>query len=314
MEGFIYGASRSFRHFMEQVEGYAATDWPVLILGETGVGKDLIANFIHRLSSRRSRTIVTLNANTLPTGLFESELFGYEKGAFSGALTSQRGIFRAAHESSLFLDEIGDLDANVQTKFLRVLESGEVRSIGSTRTDRINVRLITATNVNIFAAVSAGEFRRDLLERLSVLRLEVPPLRERVEDIALITHHICQTHNITIAPEAAGQLLEYHWPGNIRQLRNVLVRAGALSQNKISSTILEHVLSSEQRHFPRREQTPPNDLSKLTLADIERTVIENKIQQCRGNKKLAAESLGIAKSTLHEKMRKYREAEPVCVR
>ena len=306
MEGFVFGASRKFRRFMEMVESYAATEWPVLILGETGVGKELIAQYIHRLSSRSKNALVTVNASTLPAGLFESELFGYERGAFSGANTPQRGLIRAAHEGTLFLDEIGEIDTALQCKLLRVLESGEVRSLGCARTDRVNARFIAATNVNVFDAVSRGTFRHDLLERLSVLRVEVPPLRERSEDIPLIANHICKSLQIAVSQEATNLLAQYHWPGNVRQLRNVLLRAGALSRNSICSSHLEHLLDEEASRFPKQLDSSGVDISRLTLADIERQVIESKITQCHGNKKQAAKALGIAKSTLHEKIRRYR--------
>lgn len=305
MEGFVYGASSHFRQFMEQVESYATTDWPVLILGETGVGKELIAAYIHRLSSRAAKPLVTVNASAVPAGLFESELFGYEKGAFSGATASSRGLIRSASEGTLFLDEVGEIEMSLQAKCLRVLESREIRSIGATRSERINVRFIAATNVDLFRAVQRGTFRHDLLERLSVLRLEVPALRDRTEDIPLIASQVCQQFGFTIVEEALSHLMAYHWPGNVRQLRNVLLRAGATSRGVIRSVHIESLLHDECLRFPRIEE--PTDISKLTLADIERQIIENKIRQCQGNKKQAAKELGIAKSTLHEKIRKYRD-------
>ncbi|MBI1862387.1 MAG: sigma-54-dependent Fis family transcriptional regulator [Deltaproteobacteria bacterium] len=308
MEGLVFGASPRFRVFMELVESYASTDWPVLILGETGVGKELIARYIHRLSSRASHPLLTLNASALPPQLFESELFGYEKGAFSGAMTSKPGLFRAAHRGTLLLDEIGDMDPGLQSKLLRTLESGEVRSVGSTRTDHVDVRVIASTNADLFQAVSSGAFRHDVLERISVLRLEVPPLSDRPEDIPLIANHLCQTQRLSITPEALQLLKDYDWPGNVRQLRNVLVRAGAMSRNQISSLQIDQLVIEERRRFPKAVHAD-RDVSRLTLADIERQFIESKIRLCQGNKKLAAKELGISKSTLFEKIRKYKEED-----
>ena len=307
MDGLIFGGSKNFRDFMEQVESYAATDWPILILGETGVGKELITHFIHRLSSRSRGPLISVNASALPGNLFESELFGYERGAFSGAVNNSKGLIRTAHGGTLFLDEIGEIQAPLQAKLLRTLESGEVRSVGSTRVEHVDARFIAATNVDLYSAVKTGKFRHDLMERISVLRLEVPPLRSRCEDIPLITNHLCQTHGLQIQTDAIELLKAYHWPGNVRQLKNILLRAGAISRNQIRRIHIDNLLDDEQTRFSF--PSAPSEQSNLTLADIERNVIETKIAQCQGNKKRAALELGIAKSTLFEKIRRYKSEE-----
>jgi transcriptional regulator with PAS, ATPase and Fis domain len=305
MEGLIYGASRKFRKFMEQVEKYAAHDWSVLILGETGVGKELIAQCLHRLSGRSRYPLHTVNAAALPAGLFESELFGFEKGAFSGALAARKGLIRSAHQSTLFLDEIGELDCSLQTKLLRVLETGEVRSVGGIQNEKVDVRFIGATNLNLYVAVQNGEFRHDLLERISVLILDVPPLRARSEDIELIVHYYLQQLQKEIEPSAISPLSEYSWPGNIRQLRNLLVRACAQTVGTIPTSLIRELVEKESERFPLAKRENSVDLSRVTLADIEKQVIINRLRFCRGNRKKTATMLGIAKSTLHEKLRRY---------
>ncbi|NDG27887.1 MAG: hypothetical protein EB120_12025, partial [Proteobacteria bacterium] len=219
----ITGKSRQFRATLEELDRYAQSPWPILLTGETGVGKELLAQRIHRLSIRRQGPFVPVNCGALPPGLFESELFGYERGAFSGAVQSHRGLVRSAQGGSLFLDEIGELELGLQVKLLRLLESREIRSVGSTRVEQVDVRIIAATNRNLKERVQEGQFRLDLLERLSILAVEVPPLRERPEDISLLAAGLLDRLGSTYLNVDFSCLLDFEWPGNIRQLRNLLI-------------------------------------------------------------------------------------------
>ena len=203
---FAYGANRAFKRLIQTAEQFAHSHWPVLILGETGVGKELVARFVHDRSSRARGPFVPINCAAIPPGLFESELFGFERGAFSGATVASRGLLRTANHGTLFLDEIGDLDLPLQVKLLRLMDQGEVRSLGGTRVDKIDVRIVAATNVNLYAAVSAQRFRQDLLERLAVLTLDVPPLRERPEDIPIIASSLLAQMNGIFEGDATPEI------------------------------------------------------------------------------------------------------------
>ena len=304
----ITGKSRQFRATLEELDRYAQSPWPILLTGETGVGKELLAQRIHRLSIRRQGPFVPVNCGALPPGLFESELFGYERGAFSGAVQSHRGLVRSAQGGSLFLDEIGELELGLQVKLLRLLESREIRSVGSTRVEQVDVRFIAATNRNLKERVQEGQFRLDLLERLSILAVEVPPLRERPEDISLLAAGLLDRLGSTYLNVDFSCLLDFEWPGNIRQLRNLLIRADVLGAKMVSTELLTQLIKKEKL------QTEASGLAGkavtgVTLADFEKQVILDKLKRCHGNRKRAAKELGIAKSTLHEKLRKWKTAE-----
>ena len=304
METIACGNSERFRNVLDLADRYAASQWPVLVLGETGVGKELIARRIHKESHRRSEPFIEVNCAAIPDSLFESELFGFERGSFSGAVQSSRGLIRAAHGGSLFLDEMGELNYTLQAKLLRFLDTGEVRSIGSQRSESADVRIIAATNVDLFRAAVQDTFRLDLLERLSVLQLQVPPLRERMEDLPLIAR--CLLEQMGIRGSVDSEVLsQYHWPGNIRQLRNVLIRATVRQPGLPSAGLLKQVLEEEKEAAGRMEDDQVSFWDG-SLEDIERKVIVERLRQCQGNRKLAAQRLGIAKSTLHEKLRRWK--------
>lgn len=302
----VFGVAKNFRKAVALTDAYAASEWPLLILGETGVGKELIARRAHEKSHRSRATFLPVNCAAIPSGLFESELFGFEKGAFSGALQSSRGILRQANGGTVFLDEIGELDISLQVKLLRLLDSGEVRAVGSTRVESVNVRVVAATNVDLYRAVADGRFRRDLLERLSVLTVQVPSLRSRPEDISLIAAHWLQKLGARYETGALKALEGYEWPGNIRQLRNVLVRASVSGGKAITEALLNELVTDEQARGATSGS--PLDSMEGSLAEIEKQVIVQKLRQCRGNRKRTAEELGIAKSTLHEKIRRWRQS------
>jgi formate hydrogenlyase transcriptional activator len=254
----IVGKSFSLRKALEQVSIVAPTDSTVLLVGETGTGKELIARAIHNLSSRRERTFVRLNCAAIPSGLMESELFGYEKGAFTGALTQKRGRIELAHEGSLFLDEVGDIDPALQPKLLRVLQEREFERLGSNRTVKVNVRLIAATHRDLLDMVHEGAFREDLYYRLNVFPIHIPPLRERKEDIPLLVHHFISQlsrkmrRSIRIIPrEAMEAMMNWSWPGNVRELQNFIERSVILSRDEtLAAPISELKRSAPEKSSP----------------------------------------------------------------
>ncbi len=310
MSEFIYGTSESFKKTIEKVNLYAPHPWPVLILGETGVGKELIAKRLHELSTRRSMPLIPVNCSAIPAGLFESEIFGYEKGAFSGAVSNSRGLARMANGGTLFLDELGELDINLQAKLLRLIDLGEVRSVGSQKVEYINVRVIAATNVDLYAATASGHFRQDLLERLSVLRIPVPSLKERKEDIPLIATAILERLGARFSVEDLAVLSCFDYPGNIRQLRNILIRAVVMGKMKVSESLLKQLLKEEQKETIVVGTSPERaSLLHGPLEAIEKEIIVDRLKKYHGNRKETAKDLGIAKSTLHEKLRRWK-ADP----
>ena len=300
-DGRLVGQSRALKRVLAQAEQVAPTDSTVLLLGETGTGKELIASAIHELSPRRDRTMVRVNCAAIPASLLESELFGREKGAYTGALSKQIGRFELANRSTLFLDEIGDLPPEVQAKLLRVLQEKQVERLGSPKTINVDVRVITATNRNLEKAVQEGKFREDLYYRLNVFPITVPPLRERREDIEVLVSAFVQEFatrfgkNIeSIARESLETLQRYHWPGNVRELRNVIERAMIVAKG------------------PKLWIEPPGRTataltSSLTMKHAEqmhiRDVLDRTNWRVRG-KNGAAEILGMKPSTLESRMAK----------
>lgn len=304
----VYGASKVFTNTIQEIDKYSKSHWPILITGETGVGKELLARRVHCQSVRNKGPFVPVNCGALPPGLFESELFGFERGAFSGAVQSHRGLIRQAQGGSLFLDEIGELDLSLQVKLLRLLELNEIRSVGSTRVEYVDVRIIAATNRSLEERVREGLFRHDLLERLSVLAIEVPPLRERKEDIPLLAQSILERLGVPIQVEDFSCLVSYDWPGNARQLKNLLVRATVLGEKGVSLELLEKLVNREKTKLLSSELADAS-LEGVTLADLEKQVVIERLRKWHGNRKKAAKDLGIAKSTLHEKLKKWKMEE-----
>ena len=286
------------------METVAGTDSTVLILGETGSGKELVARAVHHLSGRRERTFVKLNCAAIPTGLVESELFGHEKGAFTGAIATKIGRFELADHGTLFLDEVGEIPLELQVKLLRVLQEREFERLGSTRTLRVDVRLIAATNRELERMMEEGRFRSDLYYRLKVFPIRVPALRERPEDIPMLVHHFAQKFAQrmkkqieTIPRESMTALQQYPWPGNIRELENFIERAVILSQ----TTDLEVPVSELKR------PTTAADRAAVSLEDAERQHILKALHEARwiiGGQAGAAAKLGIKRTTLNSKMQK----------
>jgi formate hydrogenlyase transcriptional activator len=305
--GEIVGGSAALRRILQQVEAVAPTDATVLICGETGAGKELIARALHDRSPRRQRTFVKLNCAAIPTGLLESELFGHEKGAFTGAIGQKVGRFELAHHGTLFLDEVGDIPLELQPKLLRVLQEQEFERLGSTKTIKTDVRLVAATNRDLAQLVAEGRFRSDLYYRLNVFPLLLPPLRERREDIPLLVRHFTQRYaqrlgrRIETVPSAVLEaLVRYPWPGNIREMQNVIERAVILSPGQS----LQIPLNDLQLAVAR---SPMPASPARTLTDVEREHILGVLRETGwvlAGSQGAAARLGMKRSSLQWKMKK----------
>jgi formate hydrogenlyase transcriptional activator len=297
----IVGSSRALRAVLDQVRIVAPTDSTVLIEGETGTGKEGIANAIHTNSNRRNRPFIKLNCAAIPAGLLESELFGHERGAFTGAVTQKLGRFEAANGGTLFLDEIGDIPLELQAKLLRVLQEQEFERLGSTFTRRVDVRVVAATNQDLLARVSNKEFRIDLYYRLNVFPISLPALRLRPDDIATLAAHFVNkfsgrmSKRITrISRDALEAMKRYPWPGNVRELQNVIERAVILTDGNILQV-------------PTLSSRSPIRTGTATLADAEREHILHVLEESNwvvGGKAGAAARLGVKRTTLIDKMRK----------
>ena len=309
--GEIVFKSDTMRRILHQVETVAPTDSTVLIYGETGTGKELIARAVHDLSPRRSNTFVKVNCAAIPGGLIESELFGHERGAFTGAISSRIGRFELANHGTLFLDEIGELPLELQPKLLRVLQEHEFERLGSTRTLHADVRLIAATNRDLEALVREQKFRSDLYYRLNVFPLRIPPLRERPEDIPPLVRHYVQQFSSrlgktidTIPPETMDTLVRYPWLGNVRELQNVLERASILAADQVLRISSEDLSMPGHAHPP---QTGQSGHRRTALDDAERERIVAALEEANwivAGPKGAAARLGIKRSTLQSRMQK----------
>jgi DNA-binding NtrC family response regulator len=303
--------SKVMQEMEELIGAMAPSDANVLITGESGVGKEVVANVIHSKSRRAGKPLVKLNCAAFPQTMIESELFGYVKGAFTGAMNDFPGMIAEASGGTLFLDEISEMPADLQTRFLRVLQEREYRSLGSTRMLKADFRVITATNRPIAQALAENRLRSDLYYRINTFQIEVPPLRERKEDIPPLVNTFVQRFakqlgkaEPTIAPEAFQKLLDYSWPGNVRELQNAIEYAVVLTRNDIIGI----------KELPREIQLPPalqtspapmRRSGVASLDDMERETILQALTQTHGNKKKAAELLGIQRPTLYNKMKRY---------
>jgi transcriptional regulator with GAF, ATPase, and Fis domain len=300
----IIGASRLLTSVMQQIGIVAPTGSTVLIQGETGTGKELVAQAIHDLSPRRNAPLVKVNCAAIPAGLIESELFGHERGAFTGALTQRIGRFEMANGGTLFLDEIGDLALDLQVKLLRVIQEQEFERLGSTRSTRVNVRLIAATHRNLVQMVKDKEFRADLYYRISVFPVSLPPLRDRSEDIPALVRHFVSMYSERlnkivdeIAPETMDAMVAYDWPGNIRQLQNFIEHGVIVSPGPVFQPAVRQ-LQNQTENLPRTRKT----LEDATRDHILQTLEETK--WVVGGRQGAAARLGVARTTLLSKMRR----------
>ncbi len=296
----IIGHSGAMQEIFGTVERIAGTRATVLLCGESGVGKDRIARAIHEHSPRKDRPFVKINCTAIPENLMESELFGYEKGAFTGATVSKPGKFEQANTGTVFLDEIGDVPASVQVKLLRVLQDREFERLGSNKTMHTDVRVIAATNVDLRAALEQGTFREDLYYRLNVVPINIPPLRERKEDIPFLAEHFALKFDGALSEGAIERLTSYHWPGNVRELENVLERSILLAP---TPRLEAEDVRIEANRSPRAVDGGNNFLPEgMTLDQYEQSILREALKRANGNKSQAARLLGLTRNALRYRL------------
>ena len=313
----LIGKSKCMEDLCSLIRRVAASDTTLLITGESGCGKELVAQAIHNLSPRSKQRLVKVNCHTIADSMLESELFGHAKGAFTGATAERAGLFAAADGGTILLDEIGDISPELQAQLLRVLETGEIRKVGSDEVNTVNVRILASTNRNIQAAVSEGRFREDLYYRLNILQIHVPPLRDRIEDIPALVAHILEKRTggktpPRFEPGFIELLMHYDWPGNVRQLRSALERAYLLREDKTlyRRHLPQEILTPERVRRAAPEEMPENimpevPLLPLSLEEGEQLQIEKALVATGGHLTRAAELLGISRRTLYTKVRRY---------
>jgi two-component system, NtrC family, response regulator AtoC len=314
----IIGTSANIQDVLRMVGRLKDTRTPVLICGESGTGKELVARAIHFRGALAQAPFLAVDCGSLVPTLMESELFGYEKGAFTGAIKSKAGLFQAADGGTIFLDEIGELPLEMQAKLLRVLQEKEVRPVGSNEKVSIDVRVIAATNRDLEEAYRAGTFRKDLYFRLNVVTVQLPSLRERRSDIPMLTHHFlgryAQGAQTQVSAAAMKSLLQYDWPGNVRELENCVARAVALGDGKLIDVAdLPPAIRTEQPDLPGHQSADAASLSTTALAEMERMTILRVFEQANGDKVLTGKMLGISRATLYRKLKRYNipvKAEP----
>jgi DNA-binding NtrC family response regulator len=312
--GEIVGTSRRMQEVFELIRRAAPARSNILITGESGTGKELVARAIHRLSPRDSNPFVPVHTSAIPSELLESTLFGHVKGAFTGAVASRKGLFEAAHQGTLFLDEVGTINPETQTKLLRVIQEREIRRVGGVEARGVDVRLLAASNVDLWAEVQAGRFREDLYYRLNVITIDLPPLRDRREDIPLLVSHFLTTYTeendrevVGFSPEAIDALTEYSWPGNVRELENAVERAVVMSRGE---TVELDELPQALRNAPRDELTiseiPPEGLDfRFAVDAFKAQLIARALEQSGGVQRRAAQLLKLSPTTLNEMVHKY---------
>ncbi|MDL1891285.1 sigma-54-dependent Fis family transcriptional regulator [Sphingobacteriales bacterium CHB3] len=310
----LIATSDVMRSILGRIDTIATSDSSVLLIGETGVGKELIAEYIHRTGPRSDKPLVKVGLSALPPELLESELFGHERGAYTSAASEKKGLFELADTGSIFLDDIDDFPIALQAKLLRVLESREVMRVGGTTPIPIDVRLITATKVDLKELVNRGVFRSDLYYRINVVPLVIPPLRERKDDIPPIIHHFLQRYapdkQINVAGDALRTLVDYSWPGNIRELRNVVQRMALFADGEIQlkdlppevreDAPLDMIAKACQRCF-----TEENMTFDQVVACLETNLLRQALREANGNRTHAAKALGMSLSTLRDKLKKH---------
>ena len=299
----IIAKSPKMQRVIEVIKVVGKSNATVLITGDTGTGKELVARAIHSQSHRRGKPFVAVSCAALPESLLESELFGHEKGSFTGAYTQKKGKFEVANRGTLFLDEIGEMSANIQVHLLRVLEEKEFTRVGGNELVKVDVRVISATNRDVKQAVANGQFREDLYYRLNVVNIELPPLRQRREDIPLLAQHFLKKFAVEnqkeitdFSPEATDFLLKYEWPGNVRELENAIERAVILAKN----SCIEVADLSQQNLVPTHSTSPGTNLKQ-----VEKTHIQDVLTETGGNYTKAARVLGISRMTLYNKIKAY---------
>ncbi|MBW1996694.1 MAG: sigma-54-dependent Fis family transcriptional regulator [Deltaproteobacteria bacterium] len=312
--GNIIGKSKPMLKIYDMIQKVAPSKASVLITGPSGTGKELIAKAIHYESPRKDRPFISMNCGALTETLLESELFGHERGAFTGAVALKKGRFELADGGTLFLDEIGEMPPALQVKLLRVLQEMEFERVGGTRTIRVNVRVLSASNRDLKEDVETGRFRKDLYYRLNVIHIEVPPLKERTEDIRPLVHHFIKKYrqeqgrgDMELTPDAWKALYSYSWPGNVRELENVIERAVVLNPgDRIGLDDLPAELLGHEKDLDINRFIPMDAPLQKTLEEIEEKLIRRALQQCHNVQSHAAEMLGITKSLIQHKLKKYR--------
>lgn len=308
--GGIVGTSANIQDVLRVISRLKDTRTPVLVSGESGTGKELVARAIHFRGTMAQTPFVAVDCGSLVPTLMESELFGYEKGAFTGAMKTKAGLFQAANGGTIFLDEIGELPLEMQAKLLRVLQEKEVRPVGSNDRIIVDVRVIAATNRDLEAAYRAGTFRKDLYFRLNVVTVQLPSLRERRSDIPMLVHHFLDRYapgvNIQVTPSAMKSLLAYDWPGNVRELENCVARAVTLGDRRIIDVVdLPPAIRGEQSSQSAATPQDAASVSTTALAEMERMTILRVFEQANGDKALAGKMLGISRATLYRKLKRY---------
>jgi DNA-binding NtrC family response regulator len=301
----IIAQSPAMKSALKLVERIGPADANVLIMGENGTGKEVITRVLHSISSRRSKPLISVNAGALAEGVFESELFGHVRGAFTDAKTDRVGRFELADGGTLFLDEIGNVPLNLQAKLLRVIETGQFERVGSSKTQKVNVRLLSATNADLHAEVAQGRFRQDLLFRLNTVEIRLPPLRDRLEDIPLLAEHFLKIHReryrraiVGFTPEALEALRHHLWPGNVRELDHVIERAVLMSTGSMVTAFDLALEATPDARLSAR-------LEEMSLEDAERLLIKKALARFEGNANRAAEALGLSRSALYRRLQKY---------
>ena len=306
----LIGSSPAMERVKEIIGKVAVTDSPVLVEGESGTGKELVAAAIHRMSARAKRPFIPVNCSAIPGDLLESEFFGHVRGAFTGAVADAVGLFRGAHEGTIFLDEIGELPPGLQVKLLRVLQEMQVRPVGSTKAFNVDVRVVAATNRNLEQAMNTGTFRQDLFYRLNVVRVQLPPLRERREDLPALVNQFVRRLNRRfrrdvkgIAPEALAALTAYDFPGNVRELENLIERAFAMgARDQISLTDLPSLTRGGPGIISPPLETPD---ALPTLAAVERDLILRALSKFSNDKEAVARALGLSRRTIYRRLKEY---------
>jgi DNA-binding NtrC family response regulator len=306
----IIGKSKAMNNVFDRIKKYSNVNVNVLIEGESGTGKELVAKAIHMNSDRSSQPFVAINCSAIPENLLESELFGHVKGAFTGATESQRGVFEQANGGTLFLDEIAEMPYPLQAKLLRVLENWEVKSLGSDRVKKVNIRLISATNQNIQDFITKKQFREDLFYRIATVTIKLPPLRERREDIPLLVNHYLSIlsnkfdKKLNISPEALNVLMDNQWKGNVRELENELEQASLTTST--DTIVIKDLLNLNKNHNNHNNiQHSLNETENMSLNDLERKYIIKVMEIAKGNKVKASQILGIDRKTLYKKIADY---------
>ena len=311
--GNIIGKSDPMLKIFEMIGKVAQSRASVMITGPSGTGKELIAKAIHYNSPRKNRPFISINCGALTETLLESELFGHERGAFTGAVTMKKGRFELADEGTLFLDEVGDMPPSLQVKLLRVLQEMEFERVGGTKTIKVDVRILTASNRKLKEDIESGIFREDLFYRLNVVQIEVPPLKDRIEDIPLLVAHFIEKfqparkRNIELAPEVWKVLYSYHWPGNIRELENTIERSLVMSSDEtiILGDLPDYLVKKEEEKIDLDKIVPRNLTLAEALEQIEGKLIVRALKSTNNVQSKAAEMLGISRHVMHYKMKKY---------